>query len=390
MALKKLAILGSTGSIGLSALDVIERAPDRFQVVSLAAANSIEPLAAQAIKHRPLIISVLTQERAAALSELLPPELRARVVHGPQGYEAATLECGADMVLSAMVGAAGLLPTYGAVKAGIDVALANKESLVAGGQAVMAMAAKTGAALLPVDSEHSALFQALCGGRVEEVKTLWLTASGGPFRQMPAAFLVSVTPEQALKHPNWDMGQKISIDSATLMNKGLEVIEAHWLFDQPFSAIKVVIHPQSWVHSMVEYVDGSILAQLGPPDMRLAIAHALAHPQRLDLGLPTLDPLTMGSLSFKPPDPQRFPALALAYAAGEEGGTCPAVLSAANEVAVQAFLDRRLPFMGIVALCEKVLEAHQRQPASDLNLVLEADAWARETATGILEAGGFS
>lgn len=390
MALKRLAILGSTGSIGQNTLAVAEAAPERFAVVSLAAATSVQILAEQARRHRPEVIAVKNAEAARALEALLPAGDSTRVVHGPTGYLAATLECRADMVLSAMVGSAGLVPTFAAVAAGIDVALANKESLVAGGELVMAKARETGAAVLPVDSEHSALFQAMMAGAGGEVRRLWLTASGGPFRDLSREDMEGVTPEQALKHPNWSMGAKITVDSATLMNKGLEVIEAHWLFDQPLSNIKVVVHPQSLVHSLVEFKDGNLIAQLGPPDMRLPIAFALGHPERLDLGLPTIDPTEMGALEFSPPDLERFPALGLAYRAGEAGGTCPAALSGANEVAVQAFLERRLSYTGIARLLERVLERHPGGAASSVEAVLHADQEARRRARQMIEGGETS
>ena len=377
---KRLAILGSTGSIGTSALDVVERNPEHFRVVALAAATSVEKLAAQARRHRPRVLAVKDAAAAQALRRLLPDDLAGRVVHGTQGYLAATLEGEPDLVLSAMVGAAGLVPTYAAVEAGIDVALANKESLVAGGELVMSRAKASGAHIIPVDSEHSALFQALMGNDPAWVKALWLTASGGPFRNLDRAALARVTAADALKHPTWSMGPKITIDSATLMNKGLEVIEAHWLFDQPLDKIKVMIHPQSLVHSLVEYRDGSIIAQLGLPDMRLPIAFALGYPRRRDWGLPGLDLATLGGLSFQPPDLERFPALGLAYEAGRLGGTAGAVLNAANEVAVERFLTGGLDYLGIAACVEAILEKHRVRPAESVAAVLDADLWARQQA----------
>jgi 1-deoxy-D-xylulose-5-phosphate reductoisomerase len=377
---KRLALLGSTGSIGLSALKVVEAAPELFRVVSLAAARSVDALAGQIARHRPEVAAVLDAAAAQALKALLPAGSPTRVVHGPQGYIEAAVGCGPDMVLSAMVGAAGLVPTFAAVAAGVDVALANKETLVAAGELVMAEARKTGAAILPVDSEHSAIFQALMGNDPARVRRLLLTASGGPFRGKSAAELKRVTREQALNHPNWSMGPKITIDSATLMNKGLEVIEARWLFSQPLDKIEVVIHPQSVVHSLVEYVDGSVVAQLGMPDMRLPIAFALAYPERRDWSLPALDLTKSGPLTFEPPDLTRFPALGLAYAAGRAGGAVPAALGAANEVAVESFLAGRLDFMGITACVSAVLESFDGRPASSVAAVLEADRWARQQA----------
>jgi len=341
---------------------------------------------AQARAARPEVIAVLDAAAAGSLKALLPDDLAARVVHGPQGYLEAAAGCRPDLVLSAMVGAAGLAPTYAAVAAGIDVALANKETLVAGGEAVTAAAKKSGAAILPVDSEHSAIFQALMGNDPAAVAALWLTASGGPLREKTPDELRRVTPDQALKHPNWAMGPKITVDSATLMNKGLEVLEARWLFDQPLSRIKVVIHPQSVVHSLVEYVDGSVLAQLGAPDMRLPILFALAYPERLAADWPRLDVARMGPLTFAEPDLERFPALGLAYAAGRAGGAAPAVLNAANEVAVAAFLAGELDFLGIAHCVEAVLARHPGGPAESVAAVLAADRWARRETRAWLAA----
>ena len=385
---RRLAILGSTGSIGQSALEVVAAHPGRFRVASLAAARSVEVLADQALAWRPEVLAVIDEPAAQALKALLPGELAARVVHGPQGYLDAAVGCGPQVVLSAMVGAAGLLPTFAAVSAGLTVALANKETLVAGGEPVMTMARAKGAAILPVDSEHSAIFQALMGNDPAKVRALWLTASGGPFRDFGATQLQGVTPAQALAHPNWSMGPKITVDSATLMNKGLEAIEARWLFDQPLERIKVVVHPQSVVHSLVEYVDGSVLAQMGLPDMRLPIAFALAYPQRLAADWPRLDVARMGPLTFAEPDLERFPALGLAYAAGRAGGTAPAALNAANEVAVEAFLAGRLDFPGIPACVEAVLTAHQSAPAESVAAVMEADRAARAQARAWLARRG--
>ncbi|MFH1058050.1 MAG: 1-deoxy-D-xylulose-5-phosphate reductoisomerase [Pseudomonadota bacterium] len=384
--MKRIAILGSTGSIGVSAMQVVAAHPERFAVVSLAAARSVVALAAQARAVRPAVIAVLDAAAAESLKALLPDDLAGRVVHGPQGYLEAAVGCGADLVLSAMVGAAGLVPTYAAVSAGINVALANKETLVAGGEPVTAAAQKSGAAILPVDSEHSAIFQALMGNDASRVAALWLTASGGPFREKSLAELQRVTPKQALNHPNWAMGRKITVDSASLMNKGLEVLEARWLFDQPLERIKVVVHPQSVVHSLVEYVDGSLLAQLGVPDMRLPILFALGYPERLAADWPRLNVTGMGPLTFEEPDLKRFPALGLAYAAGRSGGTAPAALNAANEVAVEAFLQGSLDFLGIARCVEAVLERHQTQPAASVAAVLEADRQARREAKAWLAA----
>jgi 1-deoxy-D-xylulose-5-phosphate reductoisomerase len=299
------------------------------------------------------------------------------VLAGSEGYQQVASLAEADMVLSAMVGAAGLIPTLSAIRAGKDVALANKETLVMAGALVMGEVRRHQVRLLPVDSEHNAIFQALEGHRREELKRILLTASGGPFRNMPMEELESVTPAQALAHPNWVMGPKITIDSATLMNKGLEVIEAKWLFDVPVEKIDVHIHPQSIVHSMVEYIDGSVIAQMGIPDMRIPIAYALAYPERLELDLPPLDFFSVKTLTFQEPDLRRFPCLDLAFAACKAGGTMPAVLNASNEVAVQAFLDNRIPFNGIPRMVNQVMQEHALDPAAELEALLEADSWAR-------------
>ena len=306
------------------------------------------------------------------------------VLAGSQGYQNIANCTDADMVLSSMVGAAGLIPTLSAIRAGKDVALANKETLVMAGALVMEEVRRYQIRLLPVDSEHNAIFQALEGHRREDLKRILLTASGGPFLNLPKEQLESVTPAQALNHPNWEMGAKITIDSATMMNKGLEVIEAKWLFDLAVEKIDVHIHPQSIVHSMVEYVDGSVIAQLGMPDMRVPIAYALAYPERLKLDLPTLDLFSVQTLTFQEPDLGRYPCLALAFNACKAGGTMPAVLNASNEVAVQAFLDKRIPFLGIARLVDKVMQEHELAPAKELEAILAADTWARRRAEAII------
>ena len=382
---KRLAILGSTGSIGLSALDVVGSRPDDFEIVSLTAARSVEALASQIQAFRPKLAAVATAGAAKELKGLLKLDTGVKIVHGAEGYLEAAAGCGADMVLSAMVGAAGLMPTLAAVKSGADIALANKETLVAGGELVMDAARQSGSAILPVDSEHSAIFQCLMAGDPADVARIWLTASGGPFRKASTERMAKVTPEMALDHPNWSMGPKITIDSATLMNKGLEVIEAHWLFDQPYENIRVVVHPQSMVHSMVEFVDGNFMAQLGPPDMRLPIAVALSHPRRYSVPARRLDPLAMGTLTFEEPDFERFPALGLAFEAGRAGGLAPAVLNAANEVAVARFLAGGIGFLDIPACVEQVLHNHEGGPAGSVGAVLEADRKARQEAAQWLD-----
>jgi 1-deoxy-D-xylulose-5-phosphate reductoisomerase len=384
--LKRIAILGSTGSIGRNALQVIEQFPDRFQVVGLAAGRNIDLLTEQIQRFRPEVAAVLDQELANDLASRLPGDTGVEVLAGSTGYQELASHTHADMVLSSMVGAAGLIPTLSAIRAGKEVALANKETLVMAGALVMGEVQKYKVTLLPVDSEHNAIFQALEGHRREDLKRILLTASGGPFLNLPKEQLESVTPAQALAHPNWEMGAKITIDSATMMNKGLEVIEAKWLFEVPVEKIDVHIHPQSIVHSMVEYVDGSVIAQLGMPDMRVPIAYALAYPERLKLNLPTLDFFSVQTLTFQEPDLSRFPCLDLAFTACKAGGTMPAVLNASNEVAVQAFLDNRIPFLGISRLVEKVMEEHELAPATELEAILAADAWARTRAEEVIES----
>lgn len=376
--MKKVAILGSTGSIGRSALQVVEQFPDRLQVVALAAGRNIDLLAEQIHRFRPRLAAILDHQLAEDLARRLKPGIEVEVVAGSQGYQQVATCAEAEMILSSMVGAAGLIPTLSAIRAGKDVALANKETLVMAGALVMGEVRRSQVELLPVDSEHNAIFQAMEGHRREDLKRILLTASGGPFLDMPKEQLESVTPTQALAHPNWAMGPKITIDSATLMNKGLEVIEAKWLFDVPVEKIDVHVHPQSIVHSMVEYVDGSVIAQMGIPDMRIPIAYALAYPDRLELDLPRLDFFTVQSLTFQEPDLDRFPCLKLAFAACRAGGTMPTVLNAANEVAVQAFLDNRIPFSGIPRLVSLAMEEHALDPGAELEAILQADAWARK------------
>jgi 1-deoxy-D-xylulose-5-phosphate reductoisomerase len=382
---KNLAILGSTGSIGQSTLAVVTEHPQEFRVVGLAAGRNVELLGAQIGQFHPALVSVQDEEAAARLRELLPSGNTLQILAGPRGAAAVATAPGVDLVVSAMVGAAGLEPTLAAIEAGIPVALANKETLVAAGSLVMAAAREKGVALLPVDSEHSALMQSLQGQRREDVKKLWLTASGGPFRSWPAEKLAQVTPAQALRHPNWNMGAKITIDSATMMNKALEVIEAAVLFGVPVDRIGVYIHPQSIIHSLVEFVDGSVIAQLGVPDMRLPIAYALTYPRRLPLSAPPLDLGQIAQLTFEEPDLERFPSLRLGYEAARTGGTLPAVLNAANEVAVAAFLEDRLSFLGIPRVVEETMGAHNSMPIQDLAHVLGVNRWAREYAQRLIE-----
>ncbi|MBO8092284.1 MAG: 1-deoxy-D-xylulose-5-phosphate reductoisomerase [Prosthecochloris sp.] len=381
--MKSLSILGSTGSIGLSTLDVVRQHPERFRVTGLAEGHDIKTLAQQIREFNPEIVSVRDESSAGELRGLLEgniPEIR----WGIEGAAAVGEAEGAEMVVSAIVGAAGLVPTVRAIKAGKDIALANKETLVVAGQLVSDLVRKHGVSLLPVDSEHSAIFQSLEGHRTEDIERIILTASGGPFRTTPAEDLKHAGPEQALKHPQWDMGAKITIDSATLMNKGLEVIEAHWLFGMPADKIGVVVHPQSIIHSMVEYIDGCVMAQLGAPDMRAPIAYALSYPERCETGIRKLDLTTIGTLTFEEPDMKRFPSLHLAFEALRAGKTYPAVLNAANEIAVASFLEKRIGFNDIPALVDKTMQVHEAIDAASLDEYLAVDRWARETATALI------
>ena len=389
MSARRLAILGSTGSVGEQTLAVAADFPDRFRVVALGAGRNVEKLAEQVRRFRP--------ERVSIASEAGEGELRERLGDAADGLEIGIGSAGleavathpADLVMAALVGAVGLGPTLAAVRAGRDVALANKEVLVMAGALVRREVAARGTTLLPVDSEHNAIFQALAGQRRQDVKRLLLTASGGPFRTWPAERIAGASKAEALNHPNWEMGAKITIDSASLMNKGLEVIEARWLFDMPPERVDVVVHPQSIVHSLVEFVDGSVLAQLGLPDMRVPIAVCLAHPERLPLDLPSLDLVECARLDFEAPDRERFPCLGLAYRALAGSEMAPAVLNAANEVAVQAFLDERIGFGGIPEVNRAVLDAHLTDRAGDklegLDDVLDADASARELARNLVQ-----
>jgi 1-deoxy-D-xylulose-5-phosphate reductoisomerase len=388
---KRLALLGSTGSIGEQTLAVAEAFPERYRVVALAAGRNIAKVAEQVRRFRPEMVAVAEPAGAEALRALLGPA-DVEIAVGAAGLAAVAVH-EADLVVAGLVGAVGLGPTLAAVRAGRDIALANKEVLVMAGALVLREVRANGVALLPVDSEHSAIFQALAGEPRENVKRLILTASGGPFRTWSADRIAQASVEEALNHPNWEMGPKITIDSATLMNKGLEVIEARWLFDMPPERVDVVVHPQSIVHSLVEFVDSSVLAQLGLPDMRVPIAVALAWPQRLPLDLPRLDLAAMGRLDFEHPDRKRFPCLDLAYAALEADEAAPAVLNAANEVSVAAFLAGEIGFGQIAAANAETLDAHVARAGGgrlrDLEDAVQADAWARAHAREWLaHAGG--
>jgi 1-deoxy-D-xylulose-5-phosphate reductoisomerase len=385
--MKRLAILGSTGSIGQSTLAVVAEHPDEFAVAGLAAGQNVTVLAEQIRRFCPARVSVQDETVAAHLRGLLPSQGSPEILWGRAGAREVAVASGADLVVSAMVGAVGLEPTLAAIHTGLPVALANKETLVAAGSLVMAAAQERGVPIIPVDSEHSAIFQALHGQRREDVQHLWLTASGGPFRTWELERLRHATAAQALKHPNWSMGPKITIDSATMMNKALEVIEASVLFGLPVDQVGVYIHPQSIIHSLVEFVDGSVIAQLGVPDMRLPIAYALTYPRRRPLNSPRLDLCQVGRLTFEAPDMTRFPGLALGYAAARAGGTMPAVLNAANEMAVAAFLSGRLGFMDIPKTVEATMAAHQHQPLESLEQVLTVNRWARDFAQGLINRG---
>lgn len=378
--MKALSVLGSTGSIGANVLEVARQFPDRFRIVGLSAGRRIDVLAAQVREFLPECVCVGDPALVAPLEQLLPSAYRSRIVAGVEGNCALATLAEADMVVSAVVGAVGLLPALAAIRAGKDVGLANKETLVMAGRLVMSEVQQHQVRLLPIDSEHSAIFQALEAGRKQDVARIILTASGGPFRNWSQAALQHALPEQALAHPNWTMGRKISIDSATLMNKGLEVIEARWLFDVEPERIEVVVHPQSIVHSLVEYRDGSVVAQLGIPDMRIPIAYALSYPGRLALPLPRLDLTQCGDLTFTPPDHARFPALRMAYDALEAGGVKPAVLNAANEVAVEAFLTGRIGFTQIAEVVDGALCNTAQGDELDLQAILAADQEARVVA----------
>ncbi len=382
--MKKLALFGSTGSIGRSTLDIIEKFPDQFSVSVLAGARNTALLAQQAARFNPDILVVLDADRQRQLEQALPCGFGGQIWCGPEGYQRAAAHEPVDTVITAMVGAAGLMPTVSAIDAGKNIALANKETLVMAGEWVMARARQQGVSITPIDSEHSAIYQCLQGNRRQELSRIFLTGSGGPFRKLPLSDFHAITVEQALNHPNWSMGAKITIDSATMMNKGLEFIEAKWLFDAQADQIEVVIHPQSIIHSMVAYQDGSVMAQLGVPDMKSAIAYALTGPQRLPLGQPLPQWSEIGQLTFESPDLKRFPCLDLAFKACRIGGVLPAVLNAANETAVAAFLDHRIGFLQIAQIIEAVMAAHASVAKPQLEDFLHADRWARQTAQKII------
>ncbi|HEV2277819.1 MAG TPA: 1-deoxy-D-xylulose-5-phosphate reductoisomerase [Acidobacteriaceae bacterium] len=383
--MKRVAILGSTGSIGQSTLNIVESYPDRFAVVSLAAGRNIDIAYEQCVRWRPKVVSLATEELAAELRQRLQGAgfHETEVVWGTEGSVRVATLPEADFVVSAIVGVAGLEATYAAVEAGKTIGLANKEAMVAAGEILTEAARRKGVALLPIDSEHNAVHQCMRAGERREVRRIWLTASGGPFRTLPLEEFAEITVEQALKHPTWVMGRRITIDSATMLNKGLEIIEACRLFDLPPSAIRVTVHPQSTVHSLVEYIDGSLLAQISVTDMRLPILYALSYPERVGSDL-RFDMETLSDLQFEQPDFRRFPCLRLAYEAAERGGAHAIALNAADEVAVEAFLERAIPFMGIPDTIERVLEAIAESHPATIQEVLAVDRHAREMARKVL------
>ncbi|MBW2038284.1 MAG: 1-deoxy-D-xylulose-5-phosphate reductoisomerase [Deltaproteobacteria bacterium] len=383
--MKRLAILGSTGSIGVNTLDIVGRFRDEFDVLALSAGTNLPLLREQIKKFKPQLVSVLNQELAQTLQRDLRSE-GVEVVYGQEGLVLVATFPGVEMVVSAVVGSAGLFPLLAAIEEGKDIALANKESMVMAGEIIVKKAQERGVDILPIDSEHSAIFQALGGKRGwEEVRRIILTASGGPLYSLPAAGLQGVSPQEALAHPVWEMGPKISVDSATLMNKGLEVIEAHWFFQVPPEKIEILIHPQGVIHSLVEFVDRSIIAQLSIPDMKIPIAYALSYPRRLKVDLPSLNFVELANLTFAPPDYEKFPSLRLAYQALERGGTLPSVLNAANEMAVDAFLQGRISFDQIPQVVVRTMDGHRATPLKGVDDALQADRWAREKALDFIQ-----
>ncbi|MDP3297996.1 MAG: 1-deoxy-D-xylulose-5-phosphate reductoisomerase [Thermodesulfovibrionia bacterium] len=381
--MKKICILGSTGSIGRTTLEVVRQFPGKFKVIGIAAKNNINLLESQINTFNPEVVAVYDE---SAAGELKKKNLPVEILTGEKGLiEVATLGH-ADMVVSAIVGSAGLMPTFAAVSAGKNIALASKESIVMAGSIIMSEASKKGVSIIPVDSEHSAIFQCLAGRKKDEIRRIILTASGGPFLNKSISELETVTPEAALKHPNWQMGKKITIDSATLMNKGLEVIEAYWLFGVPVEKIKVLLHPQSIVHSMVEFIDGSIMAQMSVPDMKGPISYALSYPDRFEDVLPPLDFSRVKELTFEEPDFVKYRCLSLTYDALKAGGTMPSVLNAANEIAVDAFLNRRILFTEIPDIVSNTMAQHEVSECNTIESIIDASNWARGEAEHLIES----
>jgi 1-deoxy-D-xylulose-5-phosphate reductoisomerase len=385
LVLKNICLLGSTGYIGVNSLKVIRGNPDRYRVIALGAGRNIDLLAQQIREFKPPFAAVFNSDLAKDLKIRLNSQANTEILFGTKGYvEIATLS-EVDMAIAAMSGSSGLLPTYSAIAAGKDVGLANKETLVIAGSLLMKESQKCGAHIIPIDSEHSAIQQSIQGHMREDLKKIILTGSGGPFKDFSLERLSKVTPKQALEHPNWEMGRKITIDSATMMNKGIEAIEAQWLFNVGMDQIEILLHPQSIIHSMVEYVDGSIIAQLAFPDMRIPISYALSYPRHLQGESPSLHLADIGRLSFEQPDKKRFRCLDLALTAGKIGHSMPAVLSGANEIAVNAFLQGQIGFLDIPQLVEKIMERHEVFPIETIDQALEADRWAQSTAKKLLE-----
>ena len=380
--MKKISLLGSTGSIGTNVLDVIERNPEKFQIFGMSAGNNVDLFAKQIRKFKPRVVALFDTKKIPTLKERIA-DLDIEILSGEEGTIAVATLPEADVVVSGVMGSAGLLPAIHALKSGKNLALANKETLVIAGELVLREAKKTNSQIIPIDSEHSAIFQVLNGEKKEQIKKIILTASGGPFRTFSFDQMETVTVKDALKHPNWDMGAKITIDSSTMMNKGLEYIEAKWLFGVN-TPVEIIVHAQSIIHSMIEFVDTSIIAQLGIPDMRIPIAYALTYPDRFECDLPSLDLTTMGNLTFEAPDFERFPCLQLAIDAMEIGKTMPAVLNAANEIAVQAFLEELISYKDIAELIHMVMQNHNPSPLKELQDVLIADQWAREETTKLV------
>ena len=380
--MKKISLLGSTGSIGTNVLDVIERNPEKFQILGMSAGNNVDLFAKQIRKFKPRVVALFDTKKIPTLKERIA-DLDIEILSGEEGSVTVATLPEADTVVSGVMGSAGLLPAIHALKSGKNLALANKETLVIAGELVLREAKKTNSQIIPIDSEHSAIFQVLNGEKKDRIKKIILTASGGPFRTFSFDQMETVTVKDALKHPNWDMGAKITIDSSTMMNKGLEYIEAKWLFGVS-TPVEIIVHAQSIIHSMIEFVDTSIMAQLGIPDMRVPIAYALSYPDRFECDLPSLDLATMGNLTFEAPDFERFPCLRLAIDAMEIGKTMPAVLNAANEIAVQAFLEELISYKDIAELIHMVMQNHNPSPLKELQDVLIADRWAREETTKLV------
>ena len=383
--MKKISILGSTGSIGISALDVIEKNLERFQVEALAAGENIKLLKKQIEKFKPKVVAVSTKESALKLRKALNAKSKVKIFYDKEGLKEIASFSSTDIVISAISGSAGLIPTLAAIEAGKDIALANKETMVMAGEIVTEMAIKKRVKIIPVDSEHSAIFQCLEGHKRQNLRRIILTASGGPFLNFTGNQLKEVSLSQTLRHPNWKMGNKITIDSASMMNKGLEVIEARWLFNLDISDIDVLIHPQSIVHSLVEFIDGAFLAQMSIPDMKIPITYALTYPERIMNDLPSLNFIKTGKLEFLKPDIKKFPCLSLAYAAGLCGGTAPVVLNAADEVAVTAFIEKKIRFIDLPKIIEKILVLHNSINNPSLHDILQADLWARIETKKIIE-----